>query len=143
MRILTFFALILLLNSCQTTTKQNYPDFLLGNWQRVNEKPEKQTFDFWNEDFTGIGFTLKDKDTIFKEIMSIVSLKDTLCLKVEGVNEKPTLFKFTEQTEDSFVAENKLNEFPKKIHYFKDGKRLKCKISNEEFEIDFVFEEMK
>lgn len=143
MRFITLLLLITLIVSCKTEKKQDYPDFLKGKWQRINEKPDKQTFDFWNDNLTGIGFTLKNKDTIFKEVMSIVSLKDTLYLKIEGVNEDPTLFKFTTQTENSFVAENKLNEFPKKIHYFKDGKQLKCKISNKEFSIDFVFDEMK
>lgn len=143
MKSLVFIISILLFISCQTKTAQKRPNFLKGKWQRVNEKPDKQTFDFWNEDLTGIGFTLKENDTIFKEVMSIVSLKDTLHLKVEGVNEAPTLFKFTKQTDSSFVCENKENEFPKKIHYYKDGQQLKCKISNEEFEVDFVFEEMK
>ena len=143
MRFITLLLLITLIVSCKTEKKQDYPDFLKGKWQRINEKPDKQTFDFWNDNLTGIGFTLKNKDTIFKEVMSIVSLKDTLYLKIEGVNEDPTLFKFTTQTENSFVAENKLNEFPKKIHYFKDGKQLKCKISNKEFSVDFVFDEMK
>ena len=136
------FSLFLII-SCQTKKKQDYPDFLKGKWQRVNEKPGKQTFDFWNDDLTGVGFTLQNSDTIFKEVMGIVSLKDTLYLKVEGVNEAPTLFKFTKQTDSSFICENKLNEFPKKIHYFKDGKQLKCKISNEEFEVDFVFEKIR
>ena len=134
---LLFF--IITLFSCQTETKNNKPNWLVGKWERSNEKPDKSTFDFWNKDLTGIGFTLKEKDTIFKEIMSIVTIKDTLHLKVEGVNEKPTLFKFTQQTDTSFVCENKENEFPKKIYYFLDKQQLKCKISNDEFSVDFVF----
>ncbi|WBX71865.1 DUF6265 family protein [Tenacibaculum retecalamus] len=134
---LLFF--IISLFSCKTAQKTR-PNWLVGKWERVNEKPDKSTFDFWNKDLTAIGFTLKNSDTIFKEIMSIVTIKDTLHLKVEGVNEKPTLFKFTQQTDTSFVCENQKNEFPKKIHYFLDKQQLKCKISNEEFSIDFVFD---
>ena len=133
---LLFFTIILF--SCKTAQKSQ-PDWLVGKWKRVNEKPGKSTFDFWNKDLTAIGFTLKKSDTIFKEIMSIVTIKDTLYLKVEGVNEKPTLFKFTQQTDTSFVCENKENEFPKKIYYFLDKQQLKCKISNDEFSIDFIF----
>lgn len=133
---LLLFAIALF--SCKKAQKPQ-PNWLVGKWERVNEKPGKSTFDFWNKDLTAIGFTLKESDTIFKEIMSIVTIKDTLHLKVEGVNEKPTLFKFTQQTDTSFVCENKENEFPKKIYYFLDNQQLKCKISNEEFSVDFVY----
>ncbi len=143
MRILTFFALILLLNSCQTTTKQNYPDFLLGNWQRTNDKPGNTTFENWEENFTGLGYTLKESDTIFKEILSVTSKNDTLYLQVEGVNEAPTLFKFTEQTDSSFVCENPQNEFPTKIEYWMENKLLKAKVSNDEFDVAFVFEKLQ
>ena len=142
MRYFLFILTCILFFSCQTETKNNKPNWLIGKWERVNEKPSKSTFDFWNKDLTGIGFTLKESDTVFKEIMSIISIKDTLFLKVEGVNEKPTLFKFTQQTDTSFVCENQKNEFPKKIHYFLDKQQLKCKISNEEFSVDFVFNKL-
>jgi len=59
---------------------------------------------------------LKGKNTIFKEILSDNKINDTLFLRVEGVNEKLTLFKFTKQTDSSFVYEQ-----PKKQIYF-----LKC-----------------
>jgi len=135
--------LITLLFSCKSEQKIQEPIWLIGKWKRTNEKPTKSTFDFWNKDLTGIGFTIKESDTIFKEIMSIVTIKDTLHLKIEGVNEAPTLFKFTQQTDSSFVCENKENEFPKKINYYLDKKQLKCQISNEEFEIDFIFNKTK
>lgn len=143
MRILTFFAIILLLSSCQTNTKENYPDFLLGKWQRTNDKPGNTTFENWNDNYTGIGFTLHKNDTVFKEILSIISKNDTLHLQVESVNEQPTLFKFTEQTDSSFVCENPQNEFPTKIEYWLENKLLKAKVSNEEFDVDFVFERME
>lgn len=72
--------------------------------------------------------------------MSIVSINDTLFLKAEGVNETPTLFKFTQQTDTSFICENPKNEFPKKILYYKDNNQLKAEVSSEDFKIDFVFE---
>ena len=139
MRYYLFILTCILFFSCQTDKKNNKPNWLFGKWERVNEKPDKSTFDFWNKDLTGIGFTLKESDTIFKEIMSIVNIKDALHLKIEGVNESPTLFKFTQQTDSSFVCENQENEFPKKICYYLDKQQLKCKISNEEFSVDFIF----
>ena len=89
--------------------------------------------------FKGIGYTKQGKKTSFKEILSIVTINDTLNLKVEGVNEKPTFFKFTAQTDTSFVCENLKNEFPKKIQYYLDNQHLKAIVSSEDFRIDFVF----
>ncbi|WP_299162879.1 hypothetical protein [uncultured Tenacibaculum sp.] len=143
MRYYLFILTCILFFSCQTKKKNNKPNWLFGKWERINEKPDKSTFDFWNKDLTGIGFTLKESDTIFKETMSIVTIEDTLHLKIEGVNDTPTLFKFTKQTDSSFVCENEQNEFPKKIYYYKENKQLKCKISNDKFSIDFVFNKIK
>lgn len=143
MRLFSLLLVSFLLFSCNTKKKNKKPTWLIGKWERINEKPTKNTYEFWANNLTGTGFTLQQNDTIFKEIMSIVTIKDTLHLKVEGVNEKPTLFKFTQQTDTSFVCENKKNEFPKKIHYFLDKQQLKCKISNEEFSVDFVFDRIE
>lgn len=143
MKKLFLLVFVITLFSCNTTQKPQQPTWLIGKWGRVNEKPNKKTFYFWNKDLTGKGFTLKENDTVFKELMSIITLNDTLHLKVESVNETPTLFKFTQQTDSSFVCENPENEFPKQIYYYKEGKYLKCKISNEEFIVDFVFDKLK
>lgn len=130
--------------SCQKDeSKTKKPSFLIGNWKRLNDKPGSQTFENWNADFTGIGYTKKGKETTFKEIMSIVFINDTLHLKVEGVNEKPTLFKFTQQTDTSFVCENPKNKFPKKIKYYLENNLLKVIISTDDFRIDFIFEKSK
>ena len=130
-----------MLISCQKETTENKkPTFLIGDWIRTNNKKGTITYENWQTNFTGLGITLKDRDTTFKEILSIVSIKDTLFLKVEGVNETPTLFKFTSQTDSSFVAENPKNEFPKKILYYKDHNQLKAEVSSEDFKVEFVFE---
>lgn len=118
------------------------PRFLEGKWKRVNDKPNQSTFEFWNNNLTGIGFTLQKKDTTFKEVLSIVPIQDTLFLKVVGVNENPTLFKFTSQTDHSFVCENPKNEFPKKIEYKLKNDTLKARVSNPDFGIDFIFVKM-
>jgi hypothetical protein len=107
------------------------PDFILGYWNRTNNTPGTLTYEIWSPDFTGIGFTMQQRDTVFKELMSIVEINDTLVLKVEGVNEKPTLFKFTAQTETSFTCENPQNEFPKKIKYWIQNDTLYARVSND------------
>ena len=54
---------------------QNF-DWLLGEWKRNNEEKGKETFENWkkinNSEYNGIGFTLKNKDTLSKEEMKIV-----------------------------------------------------------------------
>ena len=94
-------------------------------------------------DFTGFGLSLKGKDTTFFEQLRVLEKNDSLFLEVSGVNEIPTLFQFTEQTETFFVCENLRNEFPKKIKYYMDGPLLKAEISNENFQLDFIFEKIK
>lgn len=138
-KIVLFFLIFILASCAKKTVKK--PDFLIGYWIRVNDKPFQKTYENWNKDFTGIGFTLQKSDTIFKEVLSILQIKDTLYLKVEGVNEHPTLFKFTHQTETSFVCENPDNEFPKRISYWKTKDQvLHAKVWNEGgYEINFTF----
>ena len=63
---------LLTISSCQTKYKANKLDFLIGNWERINDKKGQKTYEIWNTNFTGLGITLKNKDTVFKEILSIV-----------------------------------------------------------------------
>jgi len=143
MRFLGLFITGFLLFSCQNTVEIKKPTWLFGKWKRINNPSDKLTYEFWNADFSGIGFTLKEKDTLFKEVLHIITKNDSLFLQVTGVNENPTLFAFTQQTDTSFTAENQLNEFPKTIQYWKDKNQLKATVASDEFSIDFVFEKMK
>ena len=127
----------------RNTEKIKKPDFLVGNWIRINEKKESKTYETCKKDLTGIGYTLQDKDTTFKEILKIISLNDTLFLSVRGNNKNITLFKITSQTDTSFIAENAKNEFPKKILYYKENNFLKAEVSIPDFKVDFIFESIK
>ncbi|PWG04198.1 hypothetical protein [Polaribacter aquimarinus] len=143
MKSIVLFCLLFILISCKEEKKEvQNPSFLIGEWIRTNNKKESITYEFWKSDFTGLGYTLKNKDTAFKEVLSIVKINDTLHLEVKGVNENPTLFKFTNQTDTSFVCENPINEFPKKIKYILDRKQLKATVSSDDFVIDFVFDKL-
>jgi len=132
--------IIALAFSCKSKKQIQKPSFLLGSWECLNDKEGTETYEIWKTDYTGLGITLKDSDTVFKEILSIVSINDTLTLKVEGVNEIATLFKITSQTDTSFVAENPTHDFPTKIKYWLENKQLKAHVSNKGFGIDFIFE---
>ena len=144
MKKLFILCAVLLIFSCNSNiNKTQKPTFLIGEWKRLNDKPGSQTYEMWNTNLVGMGYTIKDKKRSFQEILSIISIKDTLYLEVKGVNEKPTLFKFTNQTDTSFVCENPKNEFPKKIKYILDNKQLKASVSDDDFRIDFIFEATK
>ncbi|MEO9571415.1 MAG: hypothetical protein ABJH82_08725 [Polaribacter sp.] len=141
MKLLLFTCCLLLIISCaDKKTEIKKPIFLIGNWIRVNDKKGSSTFEKWNSELKGIGYTLKEKDTTFKEILSIINIKDTLTLKVENVNKTPTYFKFTKQTDTSFICENLQNKFPKKIKYYLENDLLKAIVSANKFKIEFIFE---
>ena len=144
-KILVVFLLIACISCGQENTTPNL-DWILGNWQRTNDNKDKQTFEHWekisNQEYVGLGFTLQGKDTVFKENMKLLPIEGVWNLEVTGVNEKPTLFYFTKQNENSFVCENPNNEFPKKIEYHFFDKKLKAKVSAGEMEVAFDFEKI-
>ena len=145
MRNLFFFFLcaIFFIFSCTNDFKiTQKPTFLIGDWKRLNDKPGSQTYEMWNTNLVGMSYKMKGKNRSFQEILSIIKINDTLHLEVKGINENPTLFKFTHQTDTSFVCENSKNEFPKKITYFKDGKQLKAIVAADDFRIDFIFDKI-
>ncbi len=121
-------------------------EWLEGKWQRVNNKNGLKTYEFWEQDlsqdeliFTGIGFTLKEKDTVFKENLKILFKDKHWSLIISGVNDSPTEFKIQEFSKNSFTAINKSNEFPTHIYYSIENEMLKAKVSNDSTEIVFDF----
>ncbi len=119
------------------------PSFLIGKWIRINAADSIKTYENWRVDFTGFGLSLKGKDTTFFEQLRILEKNNRLFLEVSGINKTPTIFQFTAQTTTSFVCENLENEFPKKIKYYMDAPLLKAEISDENFQLDFIFEKIK
>ncbi|MDV7187602.1 hypothetical protein R3X25_09945 [Lutibacter sp. TH_r2] len=135
----SFFILLLLFTSSCSTDNNSKPTWLIGHWERINNQPNQKTYENWTKNLKGLGFTLKEFDTIFKENLEILTKNDSLYLKVSGVNELPTLFKFSHQTKFSFICENSTNKFPTKIEYLLVNDTLKAIVSNNEFSIDFKF----
>lgn len=150
---LYFLFVVLLLTACSTLEKSNPVsnnqqemynfDYLLGKWVRTNNKAGRKTYEHWqktsNGDYYGLGFTLENRDTVFKENLRFVKIDGTWNYEVTGVNETPTYFKMTSQSATSFVCKNPANEFPKKIEYQLDGDTLKAKVSTGETVIPFYF----
>lgn len=123
---------------------ENY-DWLLGNWKRTNEKKGKETLEKWNKvndtTYSGIGFTLQNNDTIFKEKMNLMKVRGKWNLTVTvSQDAAPIVFKGIEHNENEFICENKENDFPNIIKYWKKGKNLNAEISGGETKVLFEFE---
>lgn len=118
-------------------------NWLLGDWKRMNDRPGRSTFEHWtrisNSEYRGLGYTLRNGDTIFKEYIKLHLDKGEWIFEVSGVNEDPTLFQVTRKTRLSFTCENEKNEFPKYIEYSKVGRTLKARIFGGDQEVEFSF----
>ena len=145
MKKITGILIILLSMSCsqKNITRHNF-DWLIGSWIRTNDKEGNITYEHWTKissvEYKGLGCTLQNSDTIFKEQLRLFKINEKWSLEVSEVNENPTLFLLTNQTENSFASENEFNEFPKIIEYSVDGNVLLAKISDGNTEISFIFE---
>lgn len=123
-------------------------DWLLGKWKRLNEKEGKETFENWNKisasEYSGIGFTMQNGDTIKREKVSLTKVDNDWNLAVEVLEEpEPTIFKMEKFSETEFTCINDSIDFPNKITYWKEAGKLKAKVSNSEFEIPFEFEKIE
>ena len=81
-----------------------------------------------------------EKDTVFKEELTLQKVEDHWKLKVEGVHDDVVDFLITEINSTSFSTENKQNEFPKVITYKLKAEILKATIADDKNAIDFIFE---
>ena len=121
-------------------------DWLNGSWIRSNDEEGNSTYEHWMKnsaiEYTGLGYTLRGSDTIFKEGLRLIKTGEDWSLEVTGVNEDPTLFLIIDHSDNSFKCENKNNEFPKLIEYSVHNNILLAKISDEETEISFSFKKL-
>ena len=109
-------------------------EWILGTWQRTNTKPDQTAFEKWEKisknEFKGIGFTLKGKDTIFKEELKIVVRDNELFYVAEvSHNPAPVYFRVIKQETTGFVSSNPNHDFPKEISYRLKDESLRAEIS--------------
>lgn len=119
-------------------------DWLIGNWKRLNEKPELETFENWEKvgpwEYRGIGFTMQEGDTVGQERMTFREADGKWSLAVELPDyEGSTVFEVTELDSLGFTCVNDSNDFPKVIQYWVDGEMLRAKISGGGPEIPYEF----
>jgi len=145
-RIYFLLVVIGLLSSCNKTQDPQF-DWLLGSWERTNDSNGNKTYECWSKksdtEYIGLGCTLKDKDTLFKENIQLIKEKEQWIFKVIGVNETPTLFPISLLTKTSFTCKNQKNEFPKQIVYSFESGDLKAIISANGTQIPFLFKKIK
>lgn len=121
--------------------------WMLGKWKSVHAKSGNISYENWtkisDQEWSGTGFRLSPggTDTLFSEKMKIL-VKDNNLYFVADVKENAALvyFKFTSINEQGFTCENPAHDFPKKISYQQDGKKLKATISGNGKEISYYFE---
>lgn len=146
-----------LLTSCQkdkkqpldeSSTKEENFDWLLGKWQRINDKEGQLTYELWKKEshgkYLGHGFVMMANDTVWEEVMEL-SQKDTLWVlevKTPG-NIDNVSFAMTQVDSVSFTVENPFHDFPKQINYNLKDNKLKALVSGDEVSVDFEFEKLE
>ena len=120
-------------------------DWLLGNWKRNNNEEGKETFETWKKnstsEYSGLGYTLKDKDTIQQEFIKLFNKDKKWFLEVELRGDPDIVtFPMSSSTSSEFVCKNKEHDFPKMIKYWKNGDKLNALVAGDDFQIPFEFE---
>jgi hypothetical protein len=144
MKIYVAICILIILSSCKKSTPLDNLsfDYLLGNWERINEKDSLATFENWSKIdnlYLGHSYTLKATDTIWQEHIEIKKHADHIVYEVSDQPQSITTFMITSHSDTSFVCENAQNEFPKKIAYSKKGANLAAIISGGGPEILFEY----
>ena len=144
---LSFFITLAQGQQTQTSAQQQFDglSWVLGQWQRTNERQGAQTYETWEKEsdsvYRGLGVTIKGGDTTFVEKLRI-ELKDNKLYYVAEPqqNTKPTYFEMTTIEPDGFVSENPEHDFPKMIQYIMKEGTLTAIISDGgDKKIGFVF----
>lgn len=133
-------------DNSQDITIENF-DWLLGQWERTNDEEGRKTYENWTKinekSYSGVGFAMKENDTISKELIQLLNENNTWSLKViTKEDSSPTVFQVVVFDATSFTCENAKNEFPKKIRYSAEGKKMFALISGDGMEISFEFEKI-
>lgn len=146
LRIVLINIALIILTSCNTG--QDNFDWLLGDWQRSNEKAGMETYESWKKisstEYLGIGFTMQDGDTIWQENIKLIQVDGNWDLVVISPGEAGhTSFRMSHSKPFEFTCVNEKHDFPNEIKYWKDGDMLRALVSGSDMEIPFDFEYLK
>jgi hypothetical protein len=118
--------------------------WIAGSWKLTNankgETGREQWTQFSDTAWQGLGVTLSDRDTVSREKLNLI-LKNERVYYIADVrgNPEPVWYQLTEITNNGFVCENLEYDFPKRIEYRKQGKKIKATISGDDKFIEYVF----
>lgn len=132
-------------NKSEIISNEESFDWLLGEWKRNNEEASKETFEIWEKvsssEYSGIGFTMQNGDTIKQEKIRLIKKNDEWHLIVKVPEESQSIiFNMVEMKSDEFTCKNDSLDFPKLIKYWKNGAKLNALVSGTDLEIQFEFE---
>lgn len=149
-RFLIFFLLFGMMScqqSHQSEDNATHFDWILGKWKRSNEQPGKITYEYWRKDeanaYKGMGCTVMDGDTTFKENLKILQRDNAWWLEVTGTDNISVSFRIVAVKAKGLHAENPENPFPRYIKYELAGDQLYATVADDENKIEFIFEPMK
>lgn len=147
MKQIVIFTLLLL--TAVTTNAQTKKDFsklhwLNGAWKSTDNKPGQTGIETWRKnsatEMTGLGVTLKGKDTLFVENLQLIVKDNAIYYMARlGKNKTAVPFKLTQITATSFICENPTHDFPKKISYQLVGNHIRASISGDGKREEFEF----
>nr|WP_295870141.1 DUF6265 family protein [uncultured Chitinophaga sp.] len=133
--------------NAQTPTAADFPKlhWLEGMWTKKVSRPGRTGFEQWERvsgtAMKGIGVMMKEKDTLFKEGLQLLTKENALYYVADVAENKGLVwFKITAIAADGFTCENPAHDFPQKIVYQKTEDQLKVTISGDGKSIDFFFE---
>ncbi|TCC98594.1 DUF6265 family protein [Pedobacter hiemivivus] len=147
-KLLIIIAILLMMSAAyaQETNKQKFKklEWLVGKWIRTNPEAGQAGYETWNKvtdlKLSGKGVTLKGKETIFLEHLEFIVKGKDIFYSVLVTGEKlPTYFKLTALSANGFTCENPKHDFPKKITYQRNGKKVKATISGNGQSMDYNF----
>ena len=149
----TLLLILFFTTTCATKDNRNLSsaenfDWLIGEWERTNEKSGKTTIEKWKKitasEFHGQSYTLQNSDTIWQENVRLKKANQTWFYEVTPKGEnKSTPFKLVKIGKETFDCENDLNDFPKKISYKRNGEKLFAEISGGDLKVLFEFKKLK
>ncbi|SCY33531.1 hypothetical protein SAMN05192588_2330 [Nonlabens sp. Hel1_33_55] len=140
----SFLVVALIFISCKSD-KDNYEpqsiDWMLGSWVRVDGRSDRTSYEVWEkngDDYVGIGYTLQNNDTIFKEEMRLTDTGQWM-LVVSGAENGDVAFISQELQDDKLSVYNPMHDFPKEIHYWIQDDTLRASVGNDGEKIEFSF----
>jgi hypothetical protein len=131
-------------NSREVESQFKSLSWLKGNWDRTNPVPGSTASEIWEQsspyELKGSGITLKGADTVFTEKIKL-QIRDNNIFYVADVpeNKEAIYFKLTKIDPRGFICVNAQHDFPKKIEYLLNGRKLTVVISGDGKSQEYLF----